>query len=348
MKKIIISALIAMTVLIGAVGALYAKGGIDGFGATPTPEPTAVPTATPEPTPTPTPVPPIVVVAPAGHEGFAQAIAAVADREVVTAGSAAEAPLAEASVVAAVVTDARGAEALHRVTVPLIVYDREGTADSLTDAVTVSYSGNGYATAADALDAAIAYPPHDTPVRLIGLFEDPEGDAAQTWVRYVEGGKVLSKGTYGLKANGDVLSAWVTGRFNSYFPGMLDAAFCETPALAEQLAQQMIDAGRDDFEIFTIGTSAELLRLAAHHHRILPLSVEYNDALAYETAAELLNGILQGRKAESMVIGADGVQSAESTEAGTETEDVCTDEPPAEAETPEEGATEEQEEPKEA
>lgn len=154
---------------------------------------------------------------------------------------------------------------------------------------------------ADTLDAAIAFPPHDTPVRMLGLFSSKEGAAYTTWSEYVSEGKIFVKGVYDASCDNGTAAEWLEKKLQSYYPGMIDCVFCETAADALAASELLLGAGRDDMEIF---------------------SAEYSDAL-YE-AMRLSPGLICGigaADAETAVSVA--LAAAEDILAGGEPADAC-------------------------
>ena len=157
----------------------------------PEPTPTPAPTPVPTPTPSPTPAPAVVVAAPETAKQFlAHAIPDTFRLRHVSGGAAALASQAFAGETAVVLywTGAEGeAEAVETLLergVGTVVFAPEG-AEVPQGAVCVRAVRETVAEAA-VLDLAIAYPPHDTPVRLFGLFESRESAACAAWQAAVE------------------------------------------------------------------------------------------------------------------------------------------------------------------
>lgn len=155
----------------------------------------------------------------------------------------------------------------------------------------LGYDGNN--TAQIALDAAISYPPHLTPVRMIGLFTSEASAAYALWAVEKSDGNVFAKKELFEDALKDTvaqeaqeaaekaakknatedsaetapidleepyqlaLTAWLTDAFAAYYPGMLDAVFAETGALAVAAADVLAGLGRDDIEVFCAGSDAQ-------------------------------------------------------------------------------------------
>lgn len=298
MKKLLI-ALVVVLVLIAGVAGWYAfsgtEGGFSGLFATPTPVPTPTPTPAPTPTPTPIPLPVLAVYVPAGNEAFFKSVTEGIGAEVKTVTLNDKEVIEKADAFCCCIVSKAELDALNALglAVPTVIFDRAGLGRGYPEGAAVAYTAVvGSPDAQAALTEAYTYPPHDYPVRLIGLFEDPASEAAALWQAGIAEGKILNKGAFGLADNGDALSAWCIGRFNEYYPGMLDGAYCETPALAEELAKLMVEYGRDDFEIFTVGATESLLVLSEENPRILPLEVELDIDEAGAAAREALETLL--------------------------------------------------------
>lgn len=173
-------------------------GALASLRATPTPSPT--PTPVPTPTPSPTPVPVVAVSAPTEAKRFwAHIVPAQYLRCAVEDGAQGLAGLSFEGQAAAVLYwtggdgEAEAVEALLARGVPVVVFAPE---DAAVPAGAVCVRALTGAAATDALEAAIAYPPHDTPVRLLALFETRESDARAAWQAGVEAGRVYVKGVY--------------------------------------------------------------------------------------------------------------------------------------------------------
>ena len=184
--------------------------------------------------------------------------------------------------------------------VPVLVYNRCG-AELPESVVTIENASLGLENAKEAMEAAIAYPPHDTPVRLFGVFSSENSEAANVWQDYIAQGKVLSKGVYSGDLSGE-FTEWFEKKLEAYFPGMVDAVYCENPEYAAEIAKIMALHTRDDFEIFMTGSSEELTELAMQYPRILPLVGKYHDDSAAAAAADLIDTVIQGGTAENVVL----------------------------------------------
>jgi hypothetical protein len=103
------------------------------------------------------------------------------------------------------------------------------------------------------LDAAIAYPPHDTPVRLIALLEQKGSPADDVFREGVKRGRVFPKATHYGTDKQNVLN-FMEDKLDAYVEGTIDAVYTEN----EQLARAALDAlsarSRSDMEVFCVPT----------------------------------------------------------------------------------------------
>ena len=146
----------------------------------------------------------------------------------------------------------------------------------------------------DTIEAAIAFPPHDTPVRMFGLFSSMEGTAYSVWSEYTAAGKIFSKGVYEASTEEYDTDAWLTKKLSSYYPGMIDCIFAETAADALAAAEVLEREGRDDMEIFCAEYSdalyAKMLSAPEVVCGIASADAETALKAAMTTAEEILSG----------------------------------------------------------
>lgn len=190
---------------------------------------------------------------------------------------------------AAIVYLGGAADELPRTTLPLYVYAANG--QTVPAAIAhLTYRRKG--ADATALELAIGWPPHETPVRLIGLFTSSSSAAYALWCEAVAAGRVYPKETFFLDDQDmTAASAWLAEQVAAYYPGMLDAVFAETGALAVAALHQELGQGREDFEIFSAGTDSNVLPVLSS---VLPAAVgadeEQAGSLCFAAAAALLAG----------------------------------------------------------
>lgn len=291
-KACICIALLLCSALLSACGLVAPAG--------PTPEPTPSPTPTPVPTPTPspTPAPVIAVAAPEAAVRFvAAALSDIYAVRLVTGGAAALSREAFDGQAAAVVYwtgedgEAEAVRALLERNVAVVVFAPED-AEVPEGAVCVRAM---HGDAADlVLDAAIAYPPHDMPVRLFGMFESKESAAYSSWQAAVAEGRVFVKSVYyASEANADA-AEWMTGRLEKYYAGMADGILAETAEMAVAAAEAMLAANRTDMEIFCVDSNSDLLALMQTHPALVVAAFGADEAAAaaacMDLAAQLLGG----------------------------------------------------------
>ncbi len=105
------------------------------------------------------------------------------------------------------------------------------------------------------LDAAIAYPPHDTPVRLIALLEKKGSPADDAFREGMKMGRVFPKATHYGTDKQKALN-FMEDQLDAYVEGTVDAVYAEN----EQLARAALDAlsvrSRTDMEVFCVPAGA--------------------------------------------------------------------------------------------
>ena len=184
--------------------------------------------------------------------------------------------------------------------IPVIVYNRIGF-ECPDDAVKIGYATVYGSDPESVMDEAIAFPPHDTPVRMFGVFPDEESDAFKLFQDMISEGKVLRKGVY-VGPTDSSYTNWIERKLDSFLEGMVDCAYVETAEEAAVLANALIARNRDDFEIFTIESGEELAPLAEAYPRIFPHFMTFDDMRAMEEAAGAINSILAGGAPEDVIL----------------------------------------------
>ena len=259
---------------------------------------TAVPQSTPEPTPEPV-IPVVVANQKAMDAGFFDLLPESAEIE----KQIASVPVADNTAAAFIwVEDDTDAELVRNLLsedIPVVAYNEIG-AELPEETVEIRFSGLS-ATEEAAMETAIAYPPHDTPVRMIGLFSSEDSKARSVWNKAIDEGKVLSKGIY-TGAVDSSLDGWIGEMLGRYFPGMLDCAYAETPEYAAAVAKRLADAGRTDFEVFTVGTDKDLAALSQNLPEVLP-GVGVDTAQALKAGADAVEQLLSLQHPDDIVLG---------------------------------------------
>lgn len=274
------------------------------------------------PEPTPTPKPRVIAVfgaddAPAFLEGVTSA-AADAGIEVVAVKGGIEAlstyaPDADA---AAIVYLTRKSQAIPPASIP--VYAFAATGQSVSGGV--FYLGYDSANEAQlALTSAIEYPPHLAPVRMIGLFTSQTSEAYTIYANAKAAGQVFSKMEFfedsveesseasleeasensAVVSTEAALSAWLSDAFSKYYPGMLDAVYAETGALAIYAADTLASLGRSDIEVFSAAADAQA---AAKLSQILVCVVGADEHEAGARCFAEAKKLLEGEKAQSGIL----------------------------------------------
>ena len=184
--------------------------------------------------------------------------------------------------------------------IPVVVYNRIGF-ECPEDAVTIGYETVYGSDCESVMEDAISYPPHDTPVRMFGVFPNDQSDAFKLFQDMISEGKILRKGVFVGPADSSYTN-WIERKLDSFLEGMVDCAYVETAEEAAVLANALIARNRDDFEIFTIESGDELLPLAEAYPRIFPHVMAFDDAGAMEEAVAAINAILTDGTAEDVVL----------------------------------------------
>lgn len=276
--------------------------------------PIATPTHTPRPptpkptnTPVPTPVPVVAVAADESYACFWEGIATsdADDGASVTpiAGGLVAAPglrFAGASVILAYLGEAEPDYGPLRQAMQngshVYVYAAAGQAVP-EDIPALVYRNEGAAEAA--LDAAITHPPHDTPVRLVGLFTSSASDAYRAWAEGVESGRIFVKAVYYADGEDADLGAWMENRLSKTYPGMLDGIYAETAELAIRATDALVAAGRSDIEVFSAEVTDPVLAKMLEYPGILVSATGANPVRAGRMLREAASALLLGLLPES-------------------------------------------------
>ena len=189
---------------------------------------------------------------------------------------------------AAIVYLADSADQLPKASIPIYVFAAEGQSVS-ADVPHLTYSDD---TAPQlALDYALSYPPHLAPVRMIGLFTSQSSPAYALWTSEKANGKVLAKEEFFLDTPEVSAADWLSETLPRYFPGMLDAIFAESGALAVFAADALAGLGRDDVEVFSAGTDANAAeKLSSILVCAVGINLQDAGARCFTEAAKLLTG----------------------------------------------------------
>ncbi len=250
-KRIYAAAILFLLFLSGC------NSGVFSLSATPTPGPT--PSPIPSPTPVPTPVPVIAVFGADASLSFADGLSDYADGkpytlEFISGDIETLSQYRPDGAAAAVVFLKDSGVSLPEAGIPIYVYAADG--QNVSSRIKhLTYGGIN--AAIDTLNLAIAYPPHETPVRMIALFTSKTSRAYSVWSCAVDAGRVFEKAVF--IENKSVLSVneWLAEQYATFYPGMLDAVFAETGEFAVAATDALIALGRNDLEVFSAATDAD-------------------------------------------------------------------------------------------
>lgn len=160
------------------------------------------------------------------------------------------------------------------------------------DGVSYAYYDTTMAASA-ALDAAISYPPHDTPVRLIALLEKKGSPADEAFREGVQLGRVFSKAShYGTNAQ-DVRN-FMDEQLEAYVEGTIDAVYAENEHLAQTALDALSDLDRTDMEVFCVPANALSAQRGMYQRWTFPVVMGADLVIVGEgrarALAELMNG----------------------------------------------------------
>ena len=229
-----------------------------GLPAVATQPPVRAASAAPAPSPAPTAPPVIAVFGAEDAAAFQEGVTEAAkdggiEIRFVSGGLDALASHLPENASAAIVYLAEATSSLPQAQVPIYAFAAAG--QPIPDAVPhLVYSNDGEAELA--LEHALSYPPHLSPVRMIGLFSTESSPAFALWSNAKTTGRVFAKMEFYLDTAETPLESWLLDAFSSYYPGMLDAVYAETGALAIAAAETLAGLGRDDIEVFSAGADS--------------------------------------------------------------------------------------------
>lgn len=210
------------------------------------------------------------------------------------------------------------AGALSGLGIPAAVFTM-GEADMPQEISHLSYDQSKELDAA--FSAALTYPPHDTPVRLILMFESGDSAAHEAYKALYDKGMIFPKETYLAADSETEAGEWLTGKMDSFVEGMLDAVFAEDPALAIKAYDVLKALGRTDMEVFCPGITPDVVSRMQENPEVFAQGIGRNDALAGMLCVRAALGMLKGGEAVTQAfepavinaadIGADAVASLE-------------------------------------
>lgn len=172
-----------------------------------------------------------------------------------------------------------------------------------------------------AFNAALAYPPHDAPVRLILMFESEDSAAHAAYQALYDQGMIFPKEKLAAADSESSAGDWLTGKLDDYVEGMLDAVFAENPALAVAAGDALAALSRTDMEVFCPGITPDIVSRMQKDPSVFAQAIGRNDALAGMLCVRAALKMLKGGDAvtqtfepvvmDAVNIGADAVASLE-------------------------------------
>lgn len=108
-----------------------------------------------------------------------------------------------------------------------------------------------------AFDAALTYPPHDTPVRLILMFKSKETESYKLYLKLYSQGKIFPKEVYIESQSKSKAGEWLNAKLKKYIAGMLDGVYAEDTGLAVNALDTLEALKRTDMEVFCPGLTSE-------------------------------------------------------------------------------------------
>ena len=149
-------------------------------------------------------------------------------------------------------------------------------------------------------EAALVYPPHDAPVRLILMLESVESDGYMAYQALYEQGMIFPKETY-IAADSELEAGeWLTEKLDSYVEGMLDAVYAENLEMAISAYDVLAALGRTDMEVFCPGVTQAVIQRMQSNPEVFAQAVGQNDALAGVLSLRLSLQMLKGAEIQTL------------------------------------------------
>ncbi len=149
-----------------------------------------------------------------------------------------------------------------------------------------------------ALDAALSFPPHDTPVRLILMFESKETESYKLYQQLYDEGKIFPKEVYIASEEEKPAGEWLTAKLDGYIEGMLDGVYAEDTQLAINALDSLEAQSRTDIEVFCPGVTAATVERMEKSPEVFAQSA---GADTYLAGALSVRAALKGLKGEGSV-----------------------------------------------
>ena len=132
-----------------------------------------------------------------------------------------------------------------------------------------------------AFNAALTYPPHDTPVRLILMFESRETEAYAAFEKLFAEGKIFPKEIYiAAEDESGAPDEWLTKTLDHYIEGMLDGIFAENAELGIGATDALEALERTDMEVFSIGLNSDIVTRMSGNPDVFAQAVGPNTMLS--------------------------------------------------------------------
>lgn len=266
------------------------------------------PTATPVPTPAPTPVPVRVLAICDAGDARAEAYYSAIEQAAAQAGwqltvSDAEAALKLGAAVDGLLVwldteeaDRAVYESAAELGINVVMLDSADKA-RINAVHYVEYDASSETTLA--LNEALTYPPHDTPVRLFGIFESEDTEAAKLFEQAMEDGKIFPRGTYYYDDAETGFEEWMQARLDERVIGTMDGIYAENVDMAVAAADMLAKNSRYDMEIFTVADhSGE--SVFQKYSDFAVISVGFDSAEAGRVMAETLVKLQNGETPEEI------------------------------------------------
>ena len=162
-----------------------------------------------------------------------------------------------------------------------------------------------------ALDTALSYPPHDTPVRLIGLFEEKGSPAYDALHRAEKEGKVLLKARFYAGKKPQRAKAFMEEELSDYGEGTVDAVYAENMTLALAALVALTEYGRTDMEVFAVPDGIIYAQSRFLKQYVFPVALGADPAAWTNLQVDALGGMMEGGAPVTSVFGISAVSYAD-------------------------------------
>ncbi len=213
------------------------------------------------------------------------------------------------------------------------------------------------------VDAALSYPPHEAPVRLLAAFTDANSELAQAYDASRRAGKIFPVDTWSQiaplptavpsadaedasagetpeesTAPAGTLSAWLGTVLEENPPGRLDGILAETSEFAMQIYEVMKQAGRTDFEIFSAQGNSDVANAHTSEPQIMAVFPGFSQKAVQQATEDLIAHLQNGTALQSKQVPVELVGIPAETPAENHSTDARFTATPTPTETPEPSA----------